>query len=173
MSGEDRQKSPLAAIVSILVGIGLSVGVGFWALGTPGHDPVGNAILTARTAMSDSFDTLRSAPEDGHPDWDAASMALHDANAERGASLIAQHGCGSCHIVPGVSRAHGTVGPSLAGFRDRAYVAGVLPNRPGDLVDWLMRPSVHSPDTAMLDLGLTESEGRDMAAYLYTLRQDR
>ena len=170
MSGEDRHNRPIVAGLGVLTGLALSVGVGIWALGTPGNDPVGDAILTARTAISDHLDALRAGPRDGQPDWDAASMVLHDADAERGAKLIAQHGCGSCHVVPGVSRAHGTVGPSLAGFRDRAYVAGVLPNRPGDLVDWLMRPTVHSPQTAMPDLGLSETEGRDMAAYLYTLR---
>ncbi|MEL6648628.1 MAG: hypothetical protein AAFQ05_13195, partial [Pseudomonadota bacterium] len=53
---------------------------------------------------------------------------------------------------------------------ERAYVAGVLPNEPGGLVRWLVDPVAHSPMTAMPDLGVTEADARDMAAYLYTLR---
>jgi cytochrome c2 len=170
MSRSDRHSSPWAVGLWLIAGVAILLAVALWALGKPGKDPVGNAVLTAQVALQDNMDFLRAGPTDGAPDWEAASMVLHDADAEHGASLIEQHGCGSCHVIPGVSRAHGTVGPSLAGFRDRAYVAGVLPNRPGDLVGWLMNPTVHAPNTAMPDLGITEAQGRDMAAYLYTLQ---
>ena len=170
MDGSDRHSHPWAVAVWTIVGLIVSAIVGVWALGVPGKDPVGAAVLTTQIAFRDNTDFLRSGPIDGQPDWEAASMILHDANAERGASLIELHGCGSCHTIPGIPRAHGSVGPSLASFRDQAYVAGVLPNRPGDLVEWLMNPTVHAPQTAMPDLGITEDEARDMVAYLYTLQ---
>ncbi|OAN79582.1 cytochrome C [Jannaschia sp. EhC01] len=95
-------------------------------------------------------------------------MLFGDAN--RGAELIDLYGCGACHVVPGVSGARGTVGPSLEGFANRAYVAGILPNRPGDLIRWLIDPPAFAPQTAMPDMDIPEEAARDMAAYLYELR---
>ena len=47
-------------------------------------------------------------------------------------------------------------------------MGGVLPNSAGNLVKWIMDPREVDPRTAMPDLGVTEVEARDMAAYLYT-----
>ena len=87
----------------------------------------------------------------------------------RGHAALALYGCGSCHIIPGVPGAQGTVGPPLADFALRAYLAGVVPNWPGYLVRWIMDPPAISPQTAMPNVGVAEQEARDMAAYLYTL----
>jgi cytochrome c2 len=87
-----------------------------------------------------------------------------------GAALIATYGCTACHQVPGIALATGTVGPPLAGFARRAYIAGRLPNRPMMLTAWLRDPPAIDPETAMPALGLTETEALDVAAYLYTLR---
>ncbi|GGG23948.1 hypothetical protein GCM10010964_10150 [Caldovatus sediminis] len=78
-------------------------------------------------------------------------------------------GCGACHRIPGVRNARAMVGPPLDAFAQRGYVAGVLPNRPANLLAWLRNPPAINPMTAMPDLGLTEAEARDIAAYLYTL----
>ena len=88
----------------------------------------------------------------------------------QGRQVIAAWGCGSCHTIPGVPRADGLVGPSLAGFGARAYVGGVLTNTPEHVVQWLMDPRAQSPRTAMPNLAVSESDARHMAAYLYTLR---
>jgi len=50
---------------------------------------------------------------------------------------------------------------------ERAWVAGVLPNEPAALVRWIVDPRAVDPRTAMPDLGVSEAEARDMAAYLY------
>lgn len=170
MSDRDRNSGLLGTIFAILSGVIVSLAVGVWALGTPENDPVGAVAVTAGTVLQDNLRWLRADPADMPPDWEEVSMTVRGGDAARGATLIAQYGCGSCHIVPGVSRAHGTVGPDLTGFRDRAYIGGVLPNQPGDLVDWLMNPTTHAPNTAMPDLDVTEPHARDMASYLYTLR---
>lgn len=96
-------------------------------------------------------------------------MAVLNGDVAAGRAIMASHGCGTCHEIPGVPRARGSVGPSLSGLAHRAYLAGVLPNRPGQLIDWLMDPPAFSPRTAMPDLGLSEAEARDVAAYLYTM----
>ena len=97
----------------------------------------------------------------------------HDGDAQdppgRGADLISSHGCGSCHVIPGIRDADGTVGPPLTDFSDRGYIAGELPNNGDNLIRWIMDPRDVEPGTAMPDLGLTESQARDVAAYLFTL----
>jgi cytochrome c2 len=87
-----------------------------------------------------------------------------------GEHLIYTYGCGSCHVIPGVAEANGRVGPSLQGFGSRYYVAGLLVNTPENLFHWVSKPQEIDPDTAMPDLGVTERQARDIAAYLYTLQ---
>jgi len=90
--------------------------------------------------------------------------------AARGARLVVDKNCGSCHTIPGIRTANGLVGPPLMFFGRRTYIAGELPNTPGNLVHWLQSPQSVEPGTAMPNLGLSEQEARDVAAYLYTLR---
>jgi zinc transporter ZupT len=52
----------------------------------------------------------------------------------------------------------------------RGFIAGVLPNTPQNMVRWLRHPQAVSPKSAMPDLGVTEPDARDIAAYLSTLR---
>jgi mono/diheme cytochrome c family protein len=91
-------------------------------------------------------------------------------DAAAGARTIARLDCGVCHTVPGIRGARGTVGPSLAGFARRAYVGGVVPNRPSLLVQWLRAAPTLAPDTLMPPMPISEREAHDVAAYLYTLR---
>ena len=49
-------------------------------------------------------------------------------------------------------------------------IAGELPNSPPNLVRWLLNPPSVEPGTAMPDLGLTDQQAHDIAAYLYTLQ---
>lgn len=93
-------------------------------------------------------------------------------NAELGQDQIESYGCGSCHTIPGIDSAEGTVGPPLSFWADRAYIAGNLPNNPDNLVRWIQNPQEVEPGTAMPVLGVTEAEARDIAAYLYTLSKD-
>lgn len=87
-----------------------------------------------------------------------------------GRHLIYNYGCGSCHIIPGVAEAKGTVGPPLGGVGSRIYIAGTLVNTPQNLVQWIAKPQEINAGTAMPDLGVTEQQARDIAAYLYTLQ---
>lgn len=91
-------------------------------------------------------------------------------NAVHGKQLIAGYGCGGCHMIPGIQGARGLVGPPLFYFSERTMIAGELPNTPENLAHWIEHPHEIEPKTAMPDLGLSESQAYDIAAYLYTLR---
>jgi cytochrome c2 len=87
-----------------------------------------------------------------------------------GAVLVRKYGCNACHVIPGVPGAKGKVGPTLDGIASRVYLAGKLNNTPQNLIRWIRDPQGVSKGTAMPNMGVTEQEGRDLAAFLYTLR---
>jgi cytochrome c2 len=150
--------------------LALAVAAMTWAALRPGDGVLQGVAETVDATAADVAQWYRNGPGDGRPNWQAASHEVYGGDPERGARSMVEHGCGACHTIPGVTGANGSVGPRLEGFADRAYVAGVLPNEPGGLVRWIVDPPAHSPMTAMPDLGVTEAEARDMAAYLYDLR---
>ena len=88
----------------------------------------------------------------------------------RGKEVIRRYGCEACHSIPGVAGARGPVGPPLDGIANRAHLAGQLPNTPENLIRWIRDPQSIAPGTAMPEMGITEQDGKDIAAYLYTLR---
>jgi cytochrome c2 len=93
---------------------------------------------------------------------------LSGGNPRTGQQLVARYGCAACHEIKGIAHADSKVGPSLTGIRGSSYVGGVLPHSAGNLVKWIVHPRTYSPKTAMPELGVSEAEARDMAAYLYS-----
>jgi cytochrome c2 len=88
----------------------------------------------------------------------------------RGKITVIRESCGSCHDIPGVQAADGVAGPPLGGFAGRTVVAGMAPNTPENLIRWLKSPQAVVPGNAMPDMGLTDRQAADVAAFLYTLR---
>ncbi len=86
---------------------------------------------------------------------------------EAGRRLIANYGCGSCHSIPGVPGANGTAAPPLDHFYQRIYIAGHLSTTEENLIKWIQNPQQIEPGNAMPDMGVTEEDARDIAAYLY------
>jgi cytochrome c len=105
-----------------------------------------------------------------HREGDRIASQHVAVDATRGKTIIAAKNCGSCHVIPGVRNANGLVGPPLLWFARRTFIAGQLPNSPENLARWLKNPPSLAPKTAMPDLGLTDEEAHDVAAYLYTLK---
>ena len=101
----------------------------------------------------------------GHPA--EPTWAKFGGNPGQGAILFGRFSCGACHEVAGVVGANGKVGPPLSTFADRTMIAGVLPNTPENLVRWLRHPQAVVPGNAMPDVGLSDAQARDIAAYLY------
>lgn len=92
---------------------------------------------------------------------------VEDARPHRGGPAIVRHGCSACHVVGGIRKATGRVGPKLPDIHEQIYIGGVLPNNPENLVRWIRFPQTFSPGTAMPDLGVSEQAARDITAYLY------
>lgn len=101
---------------------------------------------------------------------DTAVALTNGGSPEAGFQNIQTFGCGGCHQIPGVPGAVGKVGPSLKSFKDQAMIAGVMKNSPDNLIIWLQVPRGVDPKTAMPELGVSEQQARDIAAYLYSLK---
>jgi cytochrome c len=97
----------------------------------------------------------------------APEHAVPGGSVERGKEQIVAVGCGACHVINGIPGARGQVGPSLSGVASRAIIAGVLPNTPDNITRWIADAPSISPQTAMPNLGLSQAQARDIAAYLY------
>ncbi|MEK9285417.1 MULTISPECIES: c-type cytochrome [unclassified Bradyrhizobium] len=98
---------------------------------------------------------------------DRVARAITGGDPSRAPVLMRRYGCVGCHTIPGVPGGNGQVGSSLSGIRGRVYIAGVTTNSPDNLVQWIVAPQTFSPRTAMPVTGISESEARDIAAYLY------
>jgi len=101
-----------------------------------------------------------------------AATLTNGGNARLGRVEIRKYGCNACHDISGVPGARGLVGPPLDGVAQRYFIAGELANTPDNLMRWIQHPKQVEPHTAMPEMGVTEQDSRDIAAYLYTLRVD-
>ena len=99
-----------------------------------------------------------------------AATLTGGGDARLGQTEIRKYGCNTCHEISGVPGARGLIGPRLDGIGQRYYIAGELPNTPDNLMLWIEHPRQVEPRTAMPEMGVTEQDSRDIAAYLYTLR---
>lgn len=97
--------------------------------------------------------------------------AMTGGNAARGKAALDRYGCKACHLMALTSGPNGAVGPSLSDIAIRAHIDGKFANTPANMIAWLRFPQRLDPGCGMPDQALTEAEARDIAAYLYTLRQ--
>ncbi|HET6320061.1 MAG TPA: c-type cytochrome, partial [Chloroflexota bacterium] len=100
----------------------------------------------------------------------APSVDVPGGDPTRGRQAIDRYGCGACHDIPGIPGARGAVGPPLSSFSKRTIVAGRLANTPDNLTRWIQEPQAVEPGNAMPNMGVSNADTRDIAAYLYTLR---
>lgn len=137
--GQEQEADLLGILPKIALGVGIMMtGLVLWYLFAQG---------------------LRTVPG---PQWH-----LPGGDTDQGRQAILRYGCGSCHTVPGIRGATGRVGPQLTDFKEQTFIGGQIPNTPSNLVQWIRDPQRFAPGTAMPDLGVTEAEARDIAAYLY------
>jgi cytochrome c len=117
---------------------------------------IATALLGVVTACSNEVDRLAAERTGGDP--------------TKGAQAIRWYGCDSCHLIPGIPSANALVGPPLIAMSRRSFVGGQLPNTPANMQQWIQQPQAINPHTAMPNVGVTDLDARDIAAYLYTLR---
>ena len=74
-------------------------------------------------------------------------------------------------MIPGIAGAHGDRRTAAdRASRARGLLAGIVPNTRDNMVRWLQAPQAIYPEGAMPNLGVTERDARDIAAYLATLK---
>lgn len=94
----------------------------------------------------------------------------HGGDPDRGRDAVLAYGCTACHDIPGFAGTNSHVGPPLAKLAWRAYLGGVVENRPDNLIRFLEKPRDAVPKGAMPNLNLSRADAQDLAAYLYTLQ---
>jgi putative membrane protein len=102
--------------------------------------------------------------------YERVARELTGGEPRRGPQAIRKYGCDTCHVIPGVLTADATVGPPLNQIALRAYLAGRIDNTPENLIKWIRHPRSVDEKTLMPEMGVSAQDGRDIAAYLYTLR---
>lgn len=91
-------------------------------------------------------------------------------NPKLGKEAIVRYGCGSCHTIPGIKEADSLVGPPLTHFSERSFIAGQLANTEENLARWVRDPQEVEPGTAMPNLGVSEEDAKNIAAYITTIK---
>jgi cytochrome c oxidase assembly factor CtaG/cytochrome c2 len=162
-----------SGVIFIVFGLGLLAG---WLGESERRARLGSVPLADTTRSSPRFPAALLIIALGLTSGCTTSKAAEDAREltggepRRGVEAINRYGCGSCHEIPGIHDATGTIGPPLTRIARRAYLGGHVSNTPADMIRWIQHPQKIDPGTAMPDMGVTDSDAKDIAAYLYTLR---
>ncbi|MFQ5707266.1 MAG: c-type cytochrome [bacterium] len=90
-------------------------------------------------------------------------------NAERGRKLVSTIGCKGCHVITEKDREVRKTDVSYDFAPELTRVGSKL-NRDW-LYAWIKNPKQYNPDTPMPRLRLTDSEARDIVAYLMTRKE--
>jgi len=79
-------------------------------------------------------------------------------------------GCAACHAIAG-TLAQGKIGPPLTDVGRRTTIAaGMLPNTPEHLANWLRSPDSVKPGALMPDLNMSETRIDTLVTFLHGLR---
>ena len=73
-------------------------------------------------------------------------------------------------VLSGVAGAAGRSAPSLEHLAEEPYITGNLLNTPENVMRWIRSPRSIQPQTHMPELGIGDSEARDITAYLWFRR---
>lgn len=104
------------------------------------------------------------------PNSPSALAVSFGGDPARGKTAIEHYGCAGCHQIPGARNTVALVGPDLRQIASRSYVGGVAANTPDNMIHWVQNPQSLNPRSAMPNLHVSESDARDIASYLYTLK---
>jgi cytochrome c len=166
---------------ALLLGSLLLAALWFWRAATPmhvhaeRHEPKRTRTVSALTLLAAgavialaTLLWLATRQWNEASERDAAARAMTGGDPIQAATLMNRYGCAGCHTIPGVPGADGQVGGPLTDMRKRVFIAGVMPNTAGNLIDWIVQPQAHDPHSGMPITGITPGEARDVAAWLYS-----
>lgn len=128
--------------------------------------PGGVAMATVFIVVASAAFVTTSVVRDNHTRA-AIARVMTGGDPGPAPAIFRRYGCAGCHTISGIPGADGQAGAPLTELSKRVYIAGVLENRPDNLVAWIVSPQRFSPQTAMPQSGISEQEARDLAAYLY------
>ncbi len=95
--------------------------------------------------------------------------ASEEINAQQGRRVFEQQACINCHAVAGTV-ADGRYGPDLTHLMSRSTIAsGIVENNQANLLAWITDPNDFKPGTLMPAMHLTDTENKQITAYLMTL----
>jgi cytochrome c1 len=127
----------------------------------------GLALVACGPPLPTTTPTPLAAPADPTPPAPTPMPGLQLGNPMQGRSLFQDKGCAGCHTLDGDASASGIAGPNLTNVGLRPTLAGeTLPNSPEMLVRWLLDPAALKPGTRMPNVGLSQQEAQDVAAFL-------
>jgi cytochrome c len=121
---------------------------------------IGLALIISALGMASCGDARRT------------TRSIAGGDATLGRQAVLSYGCTSCHAIPGIRTPGGLnshVGPPLENFATRRYIAGTLANTDTNLVNWIQNPQAIRPGSAMPNIGVSETDARHIAAFLYSL----
>jgi cytochrome c oxidase subunit 2 len=96
--------------------------------------------------------------------------AVEAPAASAGRSAFLAQSCVNCHRIRGTP-ARGTYAPDLTHLMARRMLAaGMVPNTPENLRDWVADPQTTKPGCLMPAFGLSDRQRDDIVRYLLTLR---
>jgi cytochrome c oxidase subunit II len=96
--------------------------------------------------------------------------AASDNSTEAGRRVFESTGCIDCHAVRGTV-ANGRFGPDLTHLMSRDTIAaGIVPNTPGNLRQWIQDPDSMKEGSLMPAMKLNDNDLDSLVAYLGTLR---
>jgi cytochrome c oxidase subunit 2 len=99
---------------------------------------------------------------------DASSPLGGSAAIDAGQKLFMER-CAGCHAIRGTDAA-GQHGPDLTHLNSRRRIAaGLLPNTPEDLMDWIVNAQQLKPGSRMPSMTLSETEKLALSTYLSSL----
>ncbi len=104
------------------------------------------------------------------PAQNGADPPTARAQIAHGKYLVRYYGCETCHEIPNIAGARGSVGPSLKHIATKYYLAGELTNSPENLRRWIQHPHSINPQTLMPDMNVTDRDAVDIALFLETLQ---
>lgn len=97
---------------------------------------------------------------------------LTGSHPRLGRDAMVSLGCVACHQVPGFLGTKPQVGPPLADFAQRTFIAGAAENTPENLIRFIRDPRSIAPRSEMPKLPMSDAQARGWDRGPHVFRAD-